>query len=394
MQQSRTTYLSKRYLAQNATAEELEEFYEIMRGAQQDKEIKEMLAQSWLDYTTTEQLTVSQADSMFNSILQQAEGLHHQPASIVPMKSLRRIAAAAAILILLGSSYFLFFNKTGKQTEIVKTDLPKDIKAPETNRAMITMANGKTVYLDSLANGTLATEGGVKLEKLADGKIAYSGSATQLEYHTLNNPKGSIVIDMVLADGSHVWLNAGSSVTYPVAFVGKERKVTITGEAYFEVTHNANKPFYVSNDDVSVQVLGTHFNVNAYDDESTIKVTLLEGLVKVGLTPALSKGEGIIIKPGQQAWVNGEIRLAENVDIDEVMAWKNGKFQFKGANIEAIMKEVARWYDAEIVYEGKIPGEFVAEISRDLPVSKLLHVMQLTDRVHFKIEGKKIIVRP
>jgi ferric-dicitrate binding protein FerR (iron transport regulator) len=274
------------------------------------------------------------------------------------------------------------------------------------------------VYLDSVGNGELANQGGVTLVKTSDGKIIYQGLAPSpseraggeagtVAYNTLFNPRGSKVIDMQLADGSHVWLNAGSSITYPVAFVGEERRVEMDGEAYFEVAPHprplpsragegsrtgGKMPFIVAKGDMEVMVLGTHFNVNAYDDNDAIKVTLLEGSVEVK-----SQKSKVKIVPGDQAIVppfgglGGPINIVRP-DLEETMAWRNGRFQFSGASIENIMKEISRYYNAEIVYQDKIPGQFVADISRDVPVSKLLHILELTNRVHFKIENKKIVV--
>jgi len=313
----------------------------------------------------------------------------------------RRIAVAASILLVLGlGSYLIFFNKTEKPIEVVKTDLPNDVKAPETNRAMITLANGSTVYLDSAANGALAVQGNINLIKTADGKIVYSPEDGKTEspkevFNTLTNPRGSKVIDMTLADGSHVWLNAGSSVTYPIAFVGSERKVTITGEAYFEVAHNAAMPFKVNKGEIEVTVLGTHFNINAYEDEADIKVTLLEGSVRVGRgeSGVVSRKE-VVIKPGQQAVAmsNGQLAISNAVDTEQVMAWKNGLFSFDKADLQTVMRELARWYDIEVVYEKNIPVQrFWGSIQRTLPLSKVLLFLEKSE-VHFRIEGRKLIV--
>jgi ferric-dicitrate binding protein FerR (iron transport regulator) len=196
---------------------------------------------------------------------------------------------------------------------------------------------------------------------------------------------------MTLSDGSKVWLNAGSSVRFPVAFTGNERKVSITGEAYFEVARDAYKPFIVKdiNRNAEVQVLGTHFNVNTYDDEPVMKVTLLEGAVKVikGISTRL-------LKPGQQAQVGSDVKVITGIDTEEVMAWKNGRFQFKKASLQEVMRQVARWYDVEIVYEGKIiPQEFGGKMQRDLKLSEVLEGLAKS-QVHFRIEKKKVVVMP
>ena len=302
--------------------------------------------------------------------------------------------AAASIILLLGaSSYFLFFNYTSKPGQIAKV-LPNDIKAPQSNRATITLANGQKVFLDSAGNGALAIQGNVKLVKLPGGEIAYQNTSGEIsrkiEYNTLSNPRGSKVINMVLADGSKVWLNAGSALTYPVAFIGNERKVSISGEGYFEIAHDASKPFIVSKDDVDIRVLGTHFNVNAFEDDgSDINVTLLEGSVKISNGSATG-----LLKPGQQARVNKKVKIVSDVDLDAVMAWKNGYFQFDHAGLQNVLKQLSRWYDVNVVYKGRNqPREFVGEIQRDLSLSEVLKILE-KNKVHFKIEGRELIVLP
>lgn len=302
--------------------------------------------------------------------------------------------AAASVILLLGAfSYFLFFYKTTKPAQIAKV-LNNDVKAPQSSKATITLANGQKVYLDSAGNGALAIQGNVKLVKLANGKIVYQASSgeviSKIEYNTLSNPRGSKVINMALADGSKVWLNAGSSLTYPVSFIGNERKVSVTGEAYFEVAHDASRPFVVNNGSMDVRVLGTHFNVNAFEDNGNdIKVTLLEGSVKINNGNATG-----LLKPGQQAVVNREIKVVNDVDLDLVMAWKNGYFQFDNASLQNVLKEVSRWYDVDVVYEGhNQPRQFVGEIQRDLSLSEMLKILE-KNKVHFRIEGKVLIVKP
>jgi ferric-dicitrate binding protein FerR (iron transport regulator) len=302
--------------------------------------------------------------------------------------------AAASVIVLLGAfSYYLFSHKTLEPASFAKVS-NNDVEAPRSNKATITLANGQRVYLDSAGNGALAVQGNVKLLKLANGKIAYQQGTdlpgTKMVYNTLSNPRGSRVINITLADGSKVWLNAASSLTYPVSFVGNERKVAVTGEAYFEIAHNASKSFIVSNGTMDVLVLGTHFNVNAFEDNGDdIRVTLLEGSVKI------NSGTGsAIIRPGQQAVVTKQIKVTDDVDLDLVMAWKNGYFQFDNAGLKNVLKEVSRWYDVDVIYEGyNRPRQFVGEIQRDLSLSEILKLLE-RNKVHFKIEGKKLMVIP
>jgi transmembrane sensor len=315
-----------------------------------------------------------------------------------------RWAAAAVLVIATGLT--LVINLPGNKKERVTNDsdqLMSAIKAPGLNKATVTLADGRTVLLSSLSKGLLAEQGNMELVKLADGQIAYQTkngiAASELQYNTLTNPVGSKVINIKLVDGTHVWLNAGSSLTYPVAFIGKERRVQINGEAYFEVAHNAAKPFYVTKNDLEVRVLGTHFNVNAYDNEKDIKVTLLEGSVRVATTrkTATEVVPGLLtLRPGQQAvnQVNTNyISLVPNINPEQAIAWKHDMFQFQHTNIEEIMRQVARWYSVAIEYRGNIAAlNFDGTLSRLASITELLKRFEATDLVHFEIEDDKIIV--
>ena len=325
-------------------------------------------------------------------IMKQVNSTHKK--RVFYLMPLSQWLAAASVILLLGAfSYFLFFHKSTKPAQIAKV-LSNEVKAPQSNKATITLANGQKVYLDSAGNGALAIQGNVKLVKLANGIIAYEHNSVEvsakMEYNTLSNPRGSKVINIALADGSRVWLNAGSSLTYPVSFIGNERKVSVGGEAYFEVAHDVSKPFVVNNGSMDVRVLGTHFNVNAFEDDGNdIKVTLLEGSVKIKNGNATG-----LLKPGQQAVVIKEIKVLNDVDLNLVMAWKNGYFQFDNASLQNVLKEVSRWYDVDVVYEGhNQPRQFVGEIQRDLSLSEMLKILK-KNKVHFKIEGKELRIMP
>ena len=309
-------------------------------------------------------------------------------------KRLFRVSAAAILLLMMGGSYFLFFQSFnhGKVLVQAKQKVNNDVVPPSTNKATLTLADGKKIELDSSGNGTLALQGKINVIKQDNGLIVYKGevSADENKFNTLTVPKGSKPMKLLLEDGSLVWLNVASSITYPTAFAGSERRVEITGEAYFEITKNKGKPFIVKkkNDDAQVQVLGTHFNVNAYDDEAVLKVTLLEGAVDVS-----KGGNHALLKPGQQALISKEAsRVLNNVDLEEVMAWKNGRFYFDGADIKTVMRQVEKWYNVDVSYESEIPYSFVAKISRNVNASELLKILQLTELVHFRIEGNKITV--
>lgn len=397
--QDRLKYLLGQYADKTATVEEVQEMFNLIKAA---NEGEDQAIKMWLNDT----LAVTETDTNYdhkrwNKVLANIlspEPVVATPAKVKRMDLWKRVAAAACVALLFGAGWYFITNKpeNPKPTEVAQIH---DVKPPTNNKATITLANGQTVYLDSVNNGTLAQQGNVSLQKMGDGKIVYSGSYAEatVRYNTVSNPRGSRVIDMTLSDGTRFWLNAGSSVTYPVAFVGKERKVTMNGEAYFEVAHNAAMPFIVSKGDVEVTVLGTHFNVNAYDDENSIKVTLLEGSVKV---LRLAQDDKAILKPGEQAIAMADtklnpstaLRVTKDVDLKEVMAWKDGRFYFDGADIKTIMRQLSRWYDVDVDYQADVKYSFVAKISKDVPVSELLKILELTDLVHFKIEGKKVTV--
>jgi hypothetical protein len=246
--------------------------------------------------------------------------------------------------------------------------------------------------LDSVGQGTMAVQGNVQLRKNANGEIIYqpgSGEAFgELQYNTIENPKGSKPVDMVLSDGTRVWLNAGSSMTFPLAFAGNERRVSMDGEIYFEVSHDASKPFIVAKNDVTVQVLGTSFNVQAYNNEKAMEVTLLRGAVRV------NRGEkNSLLKPGQQAQINDDRIINRIADIPNVMAWKNGVFKFDRTPLEVMMRQVERWYDVEVYYEHGVPDiQLGGEIKRDLSLQQLLEGLGELG-VHFEIKEKRLYVK-
>ncbi|MBS1567168.1 MAG: FecR domain-containing protein [Bacteroidetes bacterium] len=328
----------------------------------------------------------------------------------LPGRRRSRIWIAAAVLIPLAviATFLTYYIATKPQKTFV-ADVPvtppaADVPAPQVNHATITLANGQQVSLDSLNKGLLAQQGNTKLVKLDDGRIAYqsySGEAAKaIQYNTLFNPRGSKAIDMVLSDGTHIWLNAASSITYPVSFAGKERKVSITGEAYFEVASNASSPFYVSKGEMEIKVLGTSFNVNTYDDEEAIKITLIKGAVRVSATPlsvaSANPLSGLVLKPGEQATLsrNKTIVAMPNADLAAVMAWKDGLFNFNKASLQDVMRQLARWYDVEVEYRGAVTAKTIGgEMQRDLSLTEVLD--GLADiGVHFKVEGKKVLVMP
>jgi len=322
-----------------------------------------------------------------------------------------RVAAAAIFIIAAVGSWYFLLNGTGTPKKIVTARQAQNNDVlPGTNKAVLTLANGDTVVLDNADNGVIVRQGNTEVSKKG-AQLVYNKRQTTNEdkahaYHMLTTPRGG-QYSLILPDGSLVWLNAASSIRYPVTFADSIREVEITGEAYFEVALwlRAGKkiPFHVnitSPDGVQksrIEVLGTHFNINSYDEEASINTTLLEGKVKVILPgDDTSDKKSIVLSPGQQARINshGEINIVNNVNIEEAIAWKNGLFLMTSADIPVVLRQLARWYDVEIVYNGRTAGGTITgDIPMQMKLSEVLKVLELSG-VKFKIEGKKIIVGP
>ncbi len=314
---------------------------------------------------------------------------------IFPIAWIRRIAVAVTGIALISVSYLIFNSNKSIKPVITLQQKPgaKQDVAPGTSTPVLTLADGSTISLDSIGNGSLGLRQKNNLLKSGTGELTYSDerfAGKVLEYNTLFVPKGSKMVHLTLSDGTQVWLNSFSSLRYPVTFSGKERRVEITGEAYFEVAKNEQLPFIVQREEIEVKVLGTHFNVNSYADENNIKITLLEGAIKIN-NASTSK----LLRPGDQAALNGNGGIAVNadVDLDEVIAWKNGRFEFNGQTIDQIMRQVERWYDVKVEYKGKIADDhFVGDVSRMENVSEVLKMLAHTGVINFTIENKTIIV--
>lgn len=325
---------------------------------------------------------------------------------VIPMPThrSRRWWVAASVVVLLGLSAYFLISKFSSDDKLIAVSTTKekvqtDI-APGGNKAILTLADGTRIILDSANNGAISTQGNITVIKLGDSELSYQLETSNLKpetrnpqpttYNTITTPRGG-QYQLVLADGSKVWLNAASSLTYPTAFTGNERKVTLTGEGYFEVAHDASKPFFVSTGAMDIKVLGTHFNVNVYGDDGQLQTTLLEGSVEVS-----NSGNSVIIKPGQQVQVDiagTGFKTVDGVALDQVVAWKDGYFSFDGEKITGIMNKIARWYDVTVVYEGKKPeGHFSGIVSRNIGLSKVLYALELYG-VKYSLDGKTLIIK-
>ena len=311
-------------------------------------------------------------------------------ATVQKMNTLRNWGwAAAVIIIITGAGLWIGFNNKERKEQIVKQER---VIAPGKSGAILTLANGSGLILDSMENGLIASQDGARV-LLKDGDLAYETNkvASHSLYNTVSTPKGRH-FHLTLPDGSGVWLNAASSIRFQTTFPGNERRVEITGEVYFEVVKNTRKPFIaVLQDKTAIEVLGTHFNVNAYRNEDASSVTLLEGKVTV------SKGDkASVLTPGQQAIVSyeasDEIKLNREIDAEKVMAWKNGFFNFDGMKLREAMKQIERWYDINIIYEkGVTDVTLFGELTRNISLQDLLKALGYTG-IKAKIEGNNLLI--
>lgn len=307
------------------------------------------------------------------------------PANLIRKKLYTWLSGAAAAILITGSViYFSGGDSLEKQATLANLQ-------PGKNKAILTLANGSRITLDDAANGNLAQQSGVQIVKTKGGQLVYNATPTTANAHeqnTIETPYGG-QYTIVLPDHSRVWLNAGSSLSYPVSFAdSKSRLVQLKGEAYFEVAKDHVHPFIVKTDKQEVEVLGTHFNINSYTDEPTTLTTLLEGSVRV-----YSGTDHKILKPGDQAILNTQGLKIGQANTEEVMAWKNGYFRFNDEKIESVMRKIARWYDVEIEFQGEISQEeYNGKISRFKSIAQVLDLLGSTNTVHFKINGRRILV--
>jgi len=384
------------YYNGTATADERDELFYIIQSATNDPELTALIHQAWEALEVKDPLfDRAKSNDMLNNILQAAKEDEAKNIQLrTPKSSWIKLGMAAAIAFCLGTGAYIYHNQKERISApktIAKAHVVHDA-LPGSNKAILTLANGKTIVLDSAQNGLLAKEGNTKIKKTKNGQLVYqagqTGAAQQAALNTVTTPRGG-EYQLVLQDGSKVWLNSASSISFPAVFTGKTREVSITGEAYFEIAKNPAKPFRVKALNSVVEVLGTHFNMMAYNDEAEMKTTLLEGSVKIVSGTATG-----MLKPGQQAVISksGSLKVVDDVDVDDETAWKNGIFQFRDAGIETIMRQAARWYDVDISYAGIVPKrEFNGRISRNVKASELLSMLSYSG-VNFKIEDKHIIV--
>lgn len=387
---------------QKSAAESL--FQKFLDGACSEEELA--LLESWYNgYApgNTKKLSDVQWAEDVQSILY---NLDHSIGRRRPYRFVR-VAAAACVLLGLGFAGYRLIRQKHSQPAVARVAIPDIL--PGGNKATLTLANGQKIILDGTQNGRLAQQDDITVTKAKDGQLIYkaegpnaatidnsaataglNAATTSVSYNTISTPAGG-QYQVTLSDGSRVWLNASSSLSYPVSFSG-ERTISITGEAYFEVAADEKKPFLVKTHGAEVQVLGTSFNINNYEDEPAIKTTLLQGKVRIN--------GNTILQPGQQAQqlrqqtkLSGPGISVATVDTEPVVAWKNNKFMFDNSDIKTIMRMIARWYDVKVEYAGPVTDEkFGGSVSRFSNVSRVLDILQLTGNVHFKVDPRLITV--
>jgi len=367
----RAEYLVRQFMDGKLSSDETDELSRLADTEEIKVAIRDQLSQ----FTGT----YEGQDGILKNIARKVLETDALPASIHRVHFLKAawFKYAAAVVLAAGLGTLAYFWKAGQRTGPSLTKSNKVLQPaikPGGDRAVLTLADGRKIILDSAMNGNVANEGGVKVVKLADGQLAYhaqGGTGREMKWNTLSTPKGG-QYQLALPDGTKVWLNAASSITYPVAFDQSQRTVKITGEAYFEIAQRPKTPFIVDfRNESAVEVLGTNFNVNAYVEEPAIRTTLLEGKVRVR-----KGGATMVLAPGQQAVVAGDIAINAAVNIGQVMAWKNGAFGFDSVDVNVVLRQLARWYDIELVYPNGKPNKKIwGKIGRNLTLQQVVEVL-------------------
>lgn len=365
--------------------EELKSLFAKYNDGTATEEERALLEAWYLQYNEKEpfQLNGKSIEAAKNEIFRRLPGNQGQFFKI----GIRLAAAAVLIGILFTVTMLFFVNHNPGKTPPLANDLP-----PGTNKAILTLANGRHLNLSDATNGQVYQQQGVKIVKAQSGQVIfdYSGTETTAEQNTITTPNGG-QWQIKLPDGSQVWLNAASSLTFPTSFThGINRIVKLSGEGYFEVAKDATHPFIVISGDQRVEVLGTHFNISSYADDPSVKTTLLEGRVKVSL---IGNATPMFLRPGEQSVAKGNQLEVKSVDTEEALAWRNGYFQFDDEPVNSIMRKLSRWYDVDVKYEGNISDEGLnGRVSRNKNISQVIKALEATQTVHFRLEGRRITV--
>ncbi len=359
-------------------------------------EEKLLLERFYLEESTRRKLSASEIDAEGRKAeIWEATQKEIIRTTYKPAHTLRLLLAAASVLLVLSVSFWFYSERTKGKLPAIKTVKNTEKSIPASGKALLTLADGTTIALDNAADGMLSSQAGNRVVKAGNGNIIYQdgkgepASKNKITYNTLTIPCGSLY-HLTLSDGSSVWLNSASSITFPVSFPGNERIVTITGEAYFEIAGNRNKPFLVRSGDQIIRVLGTHFNVMAYNNDAAVITTLLEGSVKI-----IKNKTEILLKPGQAVSISNISNSVKvtSVNTDDAIAWRQGYFKFDNEGLESIMNKISRWYDTDIEFKDDVKDKrFWGTYSRSKGLTDLLNDLEQTDDVHFKVDGRRIIV--
>ncbi len=386
----RVAHLIAGYIGRTLSAAERQELNNWINTSDSNKQLFESLTDEQAIASNMEWMDAANTSQTFQQL---KEAGRFNPVRKIQLQ--RWLYAAASVIVLLGLSYLLIRNFTNTNADVNKKPgvVQQESLQPGANKATLTLADGRLIDLDEAGNGRLLSKEGMDVSNPIEGESVYSQNGSNDAHagmRTVSVPMGG-QFQLRLPDGTKVWLNAATTFRYPNTFNGAERRVELIGEAYFEVAKNTKQPFIVSLADSNVvTVLGTHFNVNAYPEDQGKKITLLEGKVRVQ-----NKERGAVITPGIQATLTAsQITTTQNINMEEITGWKDGLFVFHDASIETIMQQVAKWYDAKVVYKGKIGQQFNATILRSEPIERLLHLLERSGYVKFKTENNIIYVLP
>ena len=372
--------LLDKYLTETLTAEEMTQFRQLLEDEEQ-VQIMEARLKEIFDAQMGQEYNLPETDQRIEQYVMSR--VNHRRIKISRRWSL---AAAAVLALITVGGYYLYQHHSPASSGISKSRLA-DIP-PGRKGAILTLADGKQVQLDTIHNGTVALQGG-QVVKVQHGELIYSGDSKEVIYNTVYTPKGR-QFQLALPDGTKVWLNAGTTIRYPLLFRGNERKVELNGEGYFEVAQNPAMPFkVVVSKKAIVEVLGTNFNIKAYDNEENIAATLLEGRISVSCNDHTA-----LLDPGQQALIQGDVKVVNNADIEKVIAWKNNLFDFNDSDLGEVMRQLERWYDIDVVYTGQQPKlQFTGKINRNMTLKNLLVTLEVSG-VKCRLEDRKLIVFP
>jgi len=389
-QRERISYLTQLYADNNCSRQEFEELFELVSAKNKADDLDLSLFDLWKASGSRPRHSDHQWEMLYNEMMEKRSAAH------VAGFQWKKMAVAASVLLISSVVLLTYFVQNKKEKGVADNHTRSIAElAPGGNNAVLTLADGKKIILNDRAKGNIASQSGISITKSAQGQLVYSVNKKAISpsasgFNTIETPTGG-QYQLTMPDGTRVWLNAMSSLKFPVNFGATERKVELNGEGYFEVAHNRKLPFMLNTHGQQIEVMGTHFNVNAYTNEKAVRTTLLEGSVRVREE---AQSKQVTLSPGMQSILEGGKISVRQVDTELAVAWKNGSFIFDNDNLEGIMRQVSRWYDVDVKYknEGARARLFSGSISRFENASQVLDILELTGMVHFKVEGRRITV--